>query len=591
MTVFSKLPRSLAIASLLLLIAACGDDGGGSADAGVSSNYSLEILNPPGDSIGLVFSGSSTLRVRYLDDSGEPIVGEPVEFSLLDSGNESTGGASLSSASERTDELGIARVDLVAGAERVNFRVEVTADQAPSVVFYIQVSDQGFINLKITSAHEGPRDPADYQQVQLRIYEAAQLSCTGFDPDDIPESVLPSRSQGSVGLVSEFPNLAADEAYTLIAWAEIAGGRPLATSCLSLAAERLRSGRTFSAVMTLADRAYELQQPVDLDTLIDLTPLTSTLPGASAWSSLRCPLGRAQLLLDCLTDAQVSDGLMDCDGESTGPLNNALENRRGALDADGCRPALDSGGADSIDSLLEAALDAAAGGWPTTAERSALADGYDSLTSELRLISRLTATSSSSADHRLLQAELGAAQTDLLASDRPVVESIGVTMQLSAEPILGLANHGFTLRYGSMASDAFETAALLPANVSGLGDSLGTELMNGIEIAAATGCTALESFVCTELGLAPSCANQCAGIAAELDPLMAGWLPALQSSGMDYQLEFAATLSDENNNLNINGISADSSLDAEAVSVTFTTDSATQLLPAQLVGVSEAINP
>lgn len=586
------LRRSLALASIFLFtLAACGDNGSAGSDASVSTNYTLEILNPPGDSIGLDFSGGSPLRVRYLDNKGSPLAGEHVDFGLLDSGSESTGGASLSSADAKTDELGIARIDLVAGAERVNFRVEARAPRAPSVLFYIQVSDQGFIDLQITSAHEGARDPSSYERIQLRIYEANQLDCVDVDVDDPPQSLFPPRTQGAVGDVSVFQNLAADEAYTLIAWAEIAEGRALASSCLTLPAERLRSGRTFSAVMTVVDRAYQLEQNLKLETLIDLTPVTATLPGSEAWRSLRCPLGRAQLLLDCLADAQVGDGLMDCDGESASPLSTNLALRRGTLDAEGCRPALDGQGADSIDALLEAALDSATAGWPTNAERSALADGYNSLTSELRIFSKLTPGSPAAANHRLLEATLGTETSDLVNSDRPVIESTGIPLQLSAEPTLALASHGFTLRYDDLANDAFDIVALAPANVSGLGASLGSELMTGIQIAAATGCPALEDFVCTELSQAATCANQCAGIAAGLDTLLAGWLPALQSTGMDYQLRLAATLSDDDNDLRVNSIAADSTIDAASVSVTMTTDIDTQLLPAQVSGTAEPINP
>ena len=81
---------------------------------------------------------------------------------------------------------------------------------------------------------------------------AQDWDCNDFD--NLPQSFLQPRTQDEVGEVSEFVNLAADDAYMVLAWAEIAGGRALAQSCLSLPAERLRSGRTFSAVMSLVDR-------------------------------------------------------------------------------------------------------------------------------------------------------------------------------------------------------------------------------------------------------------------------------------------------------------------------------------------------
>ena len=115
------------------------------------------------------------------------------------------------------------------------------------------------------------------------------------------------------------------------------------------------------------------------------------------------PLGRAQLLLDCLADAQVADAIMDCDGESESPLSLAMAPRRGLVDALGCRGATDGGGASSLDSQLAQALD----GWPTDAELSALTQGRHSILDVLRIQSRLRAQSTTVASHRILEAELG----------------------------------------------------------------------------------------------------------------------------------------------------------------------------------------
>ncbi len=571
---------ALGACAIALALAACGDDGAGASDAGVNTNFSLEILSPPGDSIGLVFSGTSPLRVRYLDDQGLPLASQLVEFTLLDSGNESTGGASLSSADAITNAEGIAAIDLVAGAERVNYRVEASAAQAPSVIFYIQVSDQGFVNLEIRSAHEGPRDPESYQTVQLRIYTNGPPRCSEIDFDDLPQSFLQPHTQEAIGEVSEFVNLAADDAYTVIAWAEIAGGRPLAVACVNLPAARLRSGQTFAAVMNMADRSYQWDEPLEVEAVIDLRPMTSTLVGAHAWQRLGCPLGHAELLLDCLADAQTGDGLMDCDGVSTSPLSTGLATRRGVLGSDGCRLALDSEGGSSIDGLLQAALDAATGGWPSTEERAALAGGYASLTEEVRIFSLMEATSSESATHRLLRAQLGSAVSDLVASTRPVIESVGVPYLLDASPLLTLNSHAFTLRYGEVAAEHYDTLALAPANVSGLDASLGDEIMSGIAIASDTGCSALEDFVCNELELPAACANQCSGIASDLNTLLASWLPALQSTGVDYEFALAAALVDANNDLGIDSLSADNTVDAASVTATITTEMDTQSLPA-----------
>jgi hypothetical protein len=247
-------------------------------------------------------------------------------------------------------------------------------------------------------------------------------------------------------------------------------------------------------------------------------------------------------------------------------------------------------GSSSIDALLQAKLDAATS-WPSPAERSALAEGYGSLTDTIRIRSTLTSTSQSAANHRLLEAFVGSASTDLLASNRPVVESVGVPYALDAQPILGLASHSFTLRYGEIALEHYESVALVPANVGGLGATLGDTLITGIAIDAGSGCAALETFVCTELSLPAACANQCSSIASDLNTLLVAWQTALQSSGVDFELSFDAALTDDDNDLRIDTLSADSALDAATLSATITTDIDTQLVPAVLTATAVPLTP
>ncbi len=575
---------SLALACALAgSLAACGDDLRNPADAGVQRSTGLEILTPPGDSIGLGFSESATLRVRHIDDQGLPISGAALTFKLVTSPGEATGGASLSTAVATTDELGIARVDLLSGAERVNFRVEVSAAQAPPVLFYIQVSEQGFANLKVRSVHDGPRDPESYERVQLRIYSQPQISCQSLDFDDLPMSFFPSRVQSALGDTSTYANLAADESYTVIAWAERGTSRALATGCLDLAADKLRSGATFEASLTVVDRSYELSGPLLLQSEIDLSLLRDSLAGQRTWEGLACPLGRAQLLLDCLADAQVGDGLMDCDGESASALSTAMAPRRGVLDANGCRGALDSVGAASIDSQLAASL----GGWPSEDELNALTIGRSTVLDVLQLRSRLSPQSSNVASHRLLEAALGDFVTDLVASDRPVIEATGVPLGLSASPVLTLGRHGFTLRYGQLAAEAYEQLSLEPANVATLGASLGTEFMTGISVGAQTGCTALETLVCSNLALPASCANGCSTIATPLNTLLGEWLAQLASTGLDFDFALQAASDDDNDDLAVDRITVSDGAEGGQLDIELSTSSESFALPATLSGSPE----
>lgn len=571
------LTQRIFVCAALLASGACGSTPVTSSDAALARNFSLEVQNPPGDSIGLDYSDSVTLRVRYLDDNQAPIRGEGISFTLLGDEQDSTGGASLSSEAALTDDLGIARVDLVVGAERVNFRVQASAANSPSVLFFIQVSDQGFSAVTIAPSHEGPRDESIYDRVELRIFGDSDVDCATFDIDNVPESMFPPRSLTSFAPTATFPNLPADTGYTVVGWTEIGTSRALAVGCLSLSSEKLRSGSSFSAALAITDKPFMMPSVMQLTTDIDVSALASTNTAQQQWQALSCPLGRAQLLLDCMADAQFPDGLLDCDGESQTALSAAMVERRGIVDGDGCRPPLDELGAESLDALLDTALS----GWPDDAELQSLVSGRQSVLGELTVHSRLEPLSETIAVHRLLAADLGNYNVDLVATDRPTLEASSVPYSLEAEPTLSLAQHGFTLRFGEIAADAFEILGLVPANASQEGLVLGTKLIAGLSIGANSGCNALELFVCNELSLEPACADRCIEISASLDTSLASWLGDLQSTtGMDYAISINADTFDDDNDLILDSISA--SISGVVVEIE------AQAVPATVIGVSGA---
>ncbi|MCP4443873.1 MAG: hypothetical protein GY811_00825 [Myxococcales bacterium] len=566
----------LLASSLPLAVGACGDNATGRNDASVLSNNQLSVLTPPGDSIGLDFSGSITLRVQLIDSDGQAIGGQAVEFGILETGDESASGSSLSAVSRPTNAIGIAEVDLVAGAERGSFRVEAKAPNASSVLFYIRVSDQGFTDVSIATAHTGPRDPSGYDLVELRIFDDQDVTCDDIEFSSPPESFLPSRTQQSLGEESEFRNLAVGTGYTIIAWAQ-AGATPVphATGCVHIAADRLRSGSSFGAVLPVADSPYQLPATLALQTDIAVAELGATLTGARAWSALACPLGRSQILLDCLADAQSPDGTLDCEVGGTSTFSDALDAQRATEGVDGCRPGVLESGEASIDSLLDQALT----GWPNTAELSALTEGRSAALGTLRIGSELREGASGSTEHRLISAEVEAFTMDLLQTDRPVL-AVLATVTLDASATLGLASHSFTLRYGEIAEAAYEDLALAPANVSGLGATLGTEFIGGVVISGQSGCTALESYLCTELNLAASCVDQCALVAASLDTLLGTWLLDLESSGLDYRFAMQSALIDADLDLIVDSLSAE----MNAVTVELTTDLQSVEVSATVIG-------
>ncbi len=538
--------RPLLLCALALPAAyGCGSAAGGT-DAGATQNDVLSVLDPPGDSIGLDFSGTATLRVQLATPEGAPVANVPVTFTIVETGSESAGGSGLSSTEERTNTIGIASVDLVAGAERVNFRVEASAAGATSAIFFIQVSDQGFSNARIRTAHEGPRDAGSYDIVELRIYDDRDWLCETIDLGEPAESLYPPHTQPTLGSESQFNNLAVGRGYTVIAWAQAGESSTVqATGCLHLPANRLQSGSDIEALLPVSDLSYALPDLLLVETTVDLAPLAETLSGASLWNTLACPFGRAHLLLDCLPDAQSDDGSFDCIAEAPSVLRDTLAGRRGLLDAEGCRTAQTEGGQASIDAELDEAL----GGWPSDEELTALLDGRNASLGTLELTSELSQAVQLVAEHSLVSCELGGLETNLVESTRPILTAPSVPVELGADPRLRLDSHGFTLRYGELASGAFEVLGLSPANISGQADRIGTEFLSTLSIDALSGCPALEAFVCSEVGAAPECADACSAIAPALDVLLHGWLDDLDVSGLDVRIEVDAETADANRDL------------------------------------------
>lgn len=550
----------LFLAAAALAGAGCGDDGGIAPDGGIPSGHSLEILNPPGESIGLPFNQSITLRVRYRDDEDEPIADAEVEFSILTSMSEKTGGSTISANAVITDDMGIARIDVSAGAERANFRVEVNAQAAPAATFFIAISEVGFTNLQIVAEHSGPRELSSFDNVQLRLYQPADLVCDALDFDALPPSVFPLR-EGAFGEQLVFENLAANEAYTLVAWAATSpDGAKVSTSCIELGAAQVPTAPSVSIRVVITDRPLQMPAAATVSSTFGLDPVRSEIDSAlpaDPWRVLSCPLGAAQLLIDCTLDAHTNDGTLDCvpTGPDTDGLVADVEAERGPVDVDGCRPALSGGATDSIDKIMSDAL--TAGGWAPSltddlvAARDALLDSFD-LTSVLEFFG------DGSARHRLVSASVTIMGTevsvDLTSTARPVIEQDQVSADADFRD-LSIGAHSFTLRYGSFGRDAFTAGGLEP---NGLGDraaDLGTALAQSVDDGGAGGCPDLSGLLCATGAHAATCAQAaCSAAATALDTSLFDWAAHLDGTGFDLQLSGAAGLSDPDDDLAVDAV-------------------------------------
>ena len=529
------------------------------ADA-IAPNNVLLIQEPPGDDLGLGHNEQITLQVRYQTQTGERLPDESVEFSLVATGDgEDTVGSILSAARATTDGQGLASVELVAGAQDGSFRVSVDARDAPTAYFYIAIADGGFTSLRIAPVHEGWRAVEAFTQVEVRLYRPSQLTCAELDIDELPASLSPPRTLDGFGDAVEYQNVATGQAPVVVAWSQAHDSEVRsAFGCVEIAAGQLPTGLVELDVV-VADRSV-MANRAPVRSTFDLAAVDAHLDVVGAnrpWQILGCPLGPGHLLLDCAVDAEVGDGALDCRPTGDSGLSQAIEERRGVLQPDGCRADQDAQGQPSLEQLLTDAV-AAGGSFPVAAGLDELLAIRRDIAGTLVLDTQLTILSEGSVEHGLatlsVTTRTGAQfALDLGATSRPVLVQRPVSASRQGAGIT-LADHGFTLRYGAFGAQAFAELALTPLGLAGQADALGSALAASAQ-ATSAGCTAVSELVCAEIGqndqcLRPSCEQ---GVLA-LDGLMSEWWRAMAADGLDFRLAGTLVVRDDDGDLQLESL-------------------------------------
>ena len=493
----------------------------------------LDPLNT--DSLGLAFGERQFVEARYLDSAGRRLPGEKVAFFIVTDPilGESSAGATLSDAEVTTDDQGVARVGVTAGAARGMFRVRATAALAPASTFYVSVSDAGFVALEVTPRRAGLRAASDFGAVEIRLYGAA---CGVVLPAAIagtpPETPMPPRTATAFGESVEFPLLPADVGISVLAWAPSPGGAVLAAGCVDLAPAQLRPATTLRFDLAVADVPLRYAELQVVSTLA-LAPLFAGLRG-DGWRVATCPRGPAQVVLDCAIDAlDAGDPAEDCVIVSPGQVASDLIARRGPPDVEGCRPATVAA-MPSLDALVEAALEADVGSpaHDLAGHAALLADLLD----ELRLGSRLT-PGDQAAIHRLESAtlELGGMETTTVLAEtaRPVLVATATWYMSAGRAAVG--DHAFSLHLGPLARAAFA------ARISAAPETLGSALADAAESGVLTGCPAISKVACSAVARPDDClAAACTAARPMLDALYDAPFTALGASGLDLALRGSA---------------------------------------------------
>jgi hypothetical protein len=348
---------------------------------------------------------------------------------------------------------------------------------------------------------------------------------------------------------------------------------------VELGASQIRPGRPLRLVLPLRDRPPHLPARLDLVSWFDATPLAEAegSAGPDPWAMLDCPLGRAQLVIDCALDAQAPDGDIDCVVAGDSDLVTAVEEERGAPDANGCRPAQLAGGGPSLDSLVH---DNLSGPWPSGAGLTQLLAARQVPLTGFSLASQLDSTAGTAPlRHRLAELSVsgGAFAIDLVDSPRAVIRQTAPSWLDPASGLLELGDHRFTLDYGAFARDAFAALGLTPAGLAPRAEDLGAALFDSVDTGAATGCTALSDLVCDRIGSAATClASACVSARPALDALLDAWWQRLDATGLDFGVTGWAAVEDDDADMLVESLGADDR-SAWAATLELTTGSSVEL--------------
>jgi hypothetical protein len=502
-----------------LTFPACGGDDAPSTDGGTGPRYHLEVLDPPGDQIGLAFLAAAELRVRLSDRDGLPVRRHGVEFTI--DGETDAAGSTLSTTALPTDDGGVAAVQVQAGGGRANFRVHASAIDAQPATFYVAVSDLGFARLTVTPRHQGFRPPPSFAAIDVRLYPGGQ--CALLDPTDPPASVYPPRTATAFDEAVTFQAVAGQEPHTLLGAGKSQAGAVLAAGCLELQGDQVRAGDLYFE-LPVTDRPATLAE-YRISTTLDTRSLASAaLPALQPWRLASCPSGPAQVLLD-FSLARLP----------MGATRDALMAARTAPDPLGCR----SGGLDgSLNPVITAA-----GAFVQ------VADAFPRSLESLSLTTRLRADGTH-ARHRLegLSVDLGNGSIyteDALASARPVVEAFGVPVVVMPSYAL-IEEHGLTLRPAWIFRAALEEGFLAPAGLPDLAGLAAALIASASTGSGATGCAAVSESACASSGLAPDClTTACQAAVPDLAAALAAPFATMDAPGLDLVWQGQATVLDE----------------------------------------------
>jgi hypothetical protein len=514
-------------------------------------------LSAESESVAIQPSQSKDLVFRLRDDAGKPVPDRVIQFSILDdpaTPMDDGAGATLSLDRVVTSSEGVAALQIIAGPQPTLFRVRASTTRASDVEVMVFVTEAKFAPIELAPVLvDPPTTGQELTTVRLHVLDGA--GCASIDYGNLPPSTLFVRTIPSDS-TALFSTVNTEQTHHLVALGLDAAGVARAGGCVDLVGSLLLVHIPLRVLVPMhlfrvdAEGSYEVVSRVPLRPALRASALVT-----EAWRELStCPQDPGRLWLDCTLDALKSSDSdpLDCrPTDDEGPLGVTLLARRGlplAMPGMGqCRDKVDVLGSPSHDHLV-------AGLFP--AQRTRLIDGLPAMGAEVtqlldsvELRSTLTIGPTSTPgqyqlSHRLTSAAFplpaSGTSVDLRDLGAPVLEARFVPATAHVND-LEVGTHGFTLRLGSAARQAFAQASLMPRgvapNLPAFVEALFAAASRVEGGTVVTGCGALDALLCGDVGeprgcLAVACADGLGALRGRLD---AGF-QALDGDDLDFVL-------------------------------------------------------
>jgi hypothetical protein len=536
-------------------------------DAAILEPAAIEATS---DTVAIPPGGTRQLLFRLLGSDGEPVPDAVMNFVIMDDRETpGSGGAHLSFSTSLTDSDGAVTLEVIAGHGAIDqrpltFNVHASA-KSVALDLPIFITSSPLASVVIMPFYPD-QTLGDDPVTTTNIYFYDGMSCSTVELTHANSPVRQVRTLSSDSPPPVFTSVVTSGVHAVRGVATGAHAGIVAQGCADVPGASLSANQTLLVRLPLA-RVHPSPAGTfsAVSQFVFPTPLPGTASARDIWKDLsNHPCDPARLLLDCIIDALSSSASdpLDCvpvaGGE--GVLGDLLVARRAVSGGSRiCADQLDASGRPSLETLASALFSNST----TDALRlDKLPDELVNAVTRLSVESTVAVTETSipnqfNIDHILTAIDLPNAAVHSSITMTALAPTVWKAPLVSGDYLVGplkLDSHGFTLRLGAAARFTFATASLAPrvgrADIAAFVTALVQGATRNDGNTVLQGCAALDSLLCSDIGLASGCARAAcqAGLDALVQRLDASF-SALDGLDLDFFLSGSALPIDRNGDL------------------------------------------